>query len=207
VCIASDGVILNSQSDRLKVEFSIIVDPQCQRFEIRLFLEPKSVDRSIITPSMSISFLAYDEVEPEEPLPEREPYKWLDQKGQAPPSGPLSFSRQLRDVKFRNIEDAEREAGFKLPRVGNTKFTDAQHRVFSWKSSHFVPVAHSRDVSGYSPEVVEAVEVLKRITASIGSGSTLYAVFALRHSKSSDRAIDTYWPRFAALPSPSPPDY
>jgi hypothetical protein len=123
---------------------------------------------------MSISFLAYDEVEPEEPLPEREPYKWLDQKGQAPPSGPLSFSRQLRDVKFRNIEDAEREAGFKLPRVGNTKFTDAQHRVFSWKSSHFVPVAHSRDVSGYSPEVVEAVEVLNPVRGFCASSLKVF---------------------------------
>jgi hypothetical protein len=208
VQLACDEHILRSLPDEYVIEFWAATDPQCPRFEIRLYLEPKPAQgQQRKSKGLFVTFMAYDETEPTEKLPPRTPYKWQDQLAQTPPSGPLSFSRQLKNVRLRTISDAEREAGFVLPRVDDRKYTDEHHRVFSWQSEHFIELRHTVDTSTISPAKVQAVETLKSIETSLKAGSTLYVTFAERHSTSSDRFLDQYWPRFAALPSPSPPDY
>ncbi|KAK1819845.1 hypothetical protein LTR12_005720 [Friedmanniomyces endolithicus] len=187
------------------VFFSVVPDPQCARFEIVLCIIPAPDQRDTThtyreryaEERMSARFLAQDDFGP---VFTRRPFDFQARPAKNdPPTGCHNFSRQLYAVQSRPLEEAEVAVG-RLPRFDVPK----GQVVFSWKGTAFSKLAINRPATGIA---AAAARTFRAILQAMESGGELHVVSVPHKNGGGIRVLDTYWPYFASLPSPSPPQY
>jgi hypothetical protein len=204
LCNIACGPYSLRSGDHYTLKFELVTSPIGSYIclDLCLYVPPKSVklteeqhDR-VKDKRMYAIFSTYDP-EGDERYADRQVYDYRSKDNNVPPSGPLSFSQQLKDVRYSTGEVAEFEH---LLFPGKNA---RDHSCFSWQSVRCHRFAFSRPLEDIHPSAVEAAQTFRQLIEHLVSGQQPVLVA----TSPMPLLAKVYWPWFAAIPAPVPESY